>query len=149
MNARQKIKTPILHKNQILTDNNGIDKYATALDPTPIMSAHYIYDGLRRRIVKDVDGTFTRYVYDNEDIILELDGNNNQLAYYTHGQGIDEPISMQRAGQNYYFITDALGSIIKVVDTSGNTVNEYVYDSFGNMVSKTEGVTNYYTYYVQ
>jgi RHS repeat-associated protein len=49
-------------------------------------------------------------------------------------------------GQNYYFITDALGSTIKVVDTSGDTVNEYVYDSFGNMVSKTEGVTNYYTY---
>jgi YD repeat-containing protein len=117
-----------------------IEIFSNATSTVPIMSAHYIYDGLRRRILKDVDGSVTRYVYDNEDIILELDGAGTQLAYYTHGQGIDEPISMERNGQRYYYVTDALGSIIKVVDTSGNMVNEYVYDSFGNMVSKTEGV---------
>jgi RHS repeat-associated protein len=130
----------------VIRELTDIEIYTSETAPSPTMHAHYIYDGLRRRIVKDVDGTFTRYIYDNEDIILELDGTGAQLAYYTHGQGVDEPISMQRAGQNYYFITDALGSIIKIVDTSGDMVNEYVYDSFGNMVSKTEGVTNYYTY---
>jgi YD repeat-containing protein len=31
----------------------------------------YKYDGLGRRIEKDVDGKITRYVYDNEDILLE------------------------------------------------------------------------------
>jgi RHS repeat-associated protein len=110
------------------------------------MSAHYIYDGLRRRILKDVDGTVTRYVYDNEDIILELGGAGTQLAYYTHGRGIDEPISMVRGGSTYYYVTDALGSIVALTDDAGVVVNEYIYDSFGNMVYKVEGVTNPYTY---
>jgi len=38
--------------------------------------AGYRYDGLGRRIEKDVGGTITRYVYDNEDIVLEYDGAN-------------------------------------------------------------------------
>ena len=40
-------------------------------------SANYKYDGLGRRVEKDVINvatTVTRYVYDNEDILLELDG---------------------------------------------------------------------------
>ena len=35
----------------------------------------YRYDGLGRRIEKDTGGTLTQYVYDNEDILLEFDGN--------------------------------------------------------------------------
>jgi len=62
------------------------------------MYAHYVYDGLRRRIIKNVGGVQTRYVYDNEDIILELNGSGVQQAYYSHGPGIDEPISIERAG---------------------------------------------------
>ena len=42
--------------------------------------AQYRYDGLGRRIEKDVDNTVTRYVYDSEDILLEFDGTNTQLA---------------------------------------------------------------------
>lgn len=29
----------------------------------------------------------TPYIYDNEDILLELDGSNNITARYTHGPG--------------------------------------------------------------
>jgi len=120
--------------------------YTSTTAPTPTMSAHYIYDGLRRRIIKNVDGAIKRYVYDNEDIILELNASGVQQAYYTHGQGIDEPISIEHGGNTYYYIADGLGSIVKLVDASGNVVNEYVYDSFGNMVSKAEIVENPYRY---
>jgi RHS repeat-associated protein len=46
------------------------------------------------------------------------------------------------ATRPYYYIADGLGSIVKLTDSVGNMVNEYVYDSFGN----TEGITNPYTY---
>jgi YD repeat-containing protein len=52
----------------------------------------YKYDGLGRRVEKDVVSVtpkITRYVYDNEDILLELDGPNNIVARYTHGPGIE------------------------------------------------------------
>ena len=57
----------------------------------------YRYDGLGRRIEKDVAGVVTRYIYDNEDILLELDGSDKLLARYAHGPGIDEPLIMEPA----------------------------------------------------
>ena len=48
---------------------------------------NYKYDGLGRRIEKEViqvGTTVTRYIYDQEDILLELDGNNQIVARYTH-----------------------------------------------------------------
>ena len=43
------------------------------INGTPVGS--YRYDGLGRRIEKETSGTITQYVYDNEDILLEFDGN--------------------------------------------------------------------------
>ena len=49
----------------------------------------YKYDGLGRRIEKNVAGTITRYVYDGEDILLEYDGTNTFTARYSHGDQVD------------------------------------------------------------
>ena len=62
-------------------------------------TANYKYDGLGRRVEKEVitgSTTTTRYVYDNEDILLELNGANSIVARYTHGPGIDEPLIMEK-----------------------------------------------------
>jgi RHS repeat-associated protein len=106
----------------------------------------YKYDGLGRRIEKKVDTLVTKYVYDNEDIIFELDGNDSVVAIYTHGPGIDEPISVQRNGGKYYYHQDGLGSVTCITDTLGNVINTYLYDSFGNIKQKTGGLDNPYTY---
>jgi RHS repeat-associated protein len=106
----------------------------------------YKYDGLGRRIEKKVDTLVTKYVYDNEDIIFELDGNDSVVAIYTHGPGIDEPISVQRNGGKYYYHQDGLGSVTCITDTLGNVINTYLYDSFGNIKQKTGGLENPYTY---
>jgi RHS repeat-associated protein len=123
-----------------------IEEYSTISSSTPVSVSSYIYDGLGRRVAKNVDSVITKYLYDQEDILLESDDNDNMLARYTHGPGIDEPIIMERNGASYYYVADGLGSIVKLVDTVGTVVNNYVYDSFGNMLEKTEGVTNFYTY---
>jgi RHS repeat-associated protein len=95
--------------------------------------ATYRYDGLGRRIEKNVNGKITRYVYDNEDIILEYDGEGNLIAEYIHGPGIDEPLMMERDGEIYYFIADALGSIKALVDGEGGVRQMYEYDAFGGI----------------
>lgn len=88
----------------------------------------------------------TKYVYDNEDIIFEFDGNDSLIASYTHGPGIDEPISVQRDSAKYYYHQDGLGSITYITDTLGNVINTYLYDSFGNIMERTGGLDNPYTY---
>ena len=108
--------------------------------------AQYRYDGLGRRIEKNVDSVITRYVYSNEDILLEFDGTNTQIARYTHGLGIDEPLIMERGGQSFFYHTDGLGSIIDLTDSYGAVVQSYVYDSFGNIEQQVGSLVNPYTY---
>ena len=62
-------------------------------NPTAITTSTYRYDGLGRRIEKVANGQTTRYIYDGEDILLEYNGANVLQARYTHGPGIDEPLS--------------------------------------------------------
>jgi RHS repeat-associated protein len=109
-------------------------------------SAVYDYDGLGRRIRKNVNGVITKYVYDNGDILLELDGSNNIVARYTHGPKIDEPLSMDRGGQSSFYHADGLGSIVMLTDSAGSVVRSYIYDSFGNVVQQTGSLANSYTY---
>ena len=90
--------------------------------------AEYVYDGLGRRIQKDVNGAVTRYVYDGADILLEYDGTNFLLARTTHGPGIDNPVMVERdldssgtfeAGERFFYQTDGLGSVTELTDSTG------------------------------
>ena len=102
----------------------------------------YRYDGLERRIERDVAGVVTRYIYDNEDILLEFDGSDNLLARYAHGPGIDEPLIMERdldvsgefeAGERLFYHADGLGSVSDLTGTNGTVVQSYAYSSFGQI----------------
>ncbi len=108
--------------------------------------AQYRYDGLGRRIEKDVDSIVSRYVYDSEDILLEFDGTNTQTARYTHGLGTDEPLIMERGGQGLFYHSDGLGSITDLTDTNGIVAQSYIYDSFGNIDQQVGTLSNPYTY---
>ncbi len=98
-----------------------------------LFTANYKYDPFGRRIEKNVNGVITRYVYDREDILFELDGSGNIITEYVHGPGIDEPIAMLRNNQTYYYHADGLGSIIAITNSAGQVVQRYEYDSFGNI----------------
>jgi YD repeat-containing protein len=65
----------------------------------PGIVAEYRYDALGRRIAKVVNGVSTRFIYDNEDIVAEVDGTGAARAFYLHGPGIDEPLAAFREGR--------------------------------------------------
>ncbi len=103
-----------------------------------------------RRIEKDVNGVSTRFVYDNEDIVAEVDGTGASQAISLHGPGIAEPLAVSRrteAGFNrFIYHADGLGSITTLTDLSGTPVRTYTYDSFGRIVDETGTVIDPYTY---
>jgi RHS repeat-associated protein len=104
-------------------------------------TANYKYDGLGRRVEKEVitgSTTTTRYVYDNEDILLELSGANAIVARYTHGPGIDEPLIMEKNAQSFYYHADGLGSITELTTQTGTVVQRYTYSSFGKIESQLD-----------
>lgn len=108
---------------------------------SPTNTANYRYDGLGRRVEKEViagNTAVTKYVYDNEDILLELNGSNTIVARYTHGPGIDEPLITEKNNQSFYYHADGLSSITELTNQSGTVVQRYTYSSFGKVESQLD-----------
>ncbi len=114
-------------------------------------TVNYKYDGLGRRVEKEVTDTgvttIIQYIYDNEDILLELDGSNNIVARYTHGPGVDEPLIVEKNGVSSFYHGDGLGSITELTDHSGIVAQSYNYSSFGKIESQLDpGFVQPYTF---
>jgi RHS repeat-associated protein len=90
----------------------------------PGFTASFTYDVMGRRTSKTVNGQTKTYLYDGSDLISETG------AEYTFGPGIDQPLE-RKSGQNEYYLSDALGSVIGLADPSGAIKTSYNYSPFG------------------
>ncbi len=63
-------------------------------------------------------------------------------ARFTHGPGIDEPISIFRSGAYYSYHRDALGSVTRITDANRNTVTTYRYDGWGRATTESGTLPN-------
>jgi len=118
----------------------------------------YKYDPFGRRIEKKVTpsplvgegggegSTTTRYLYDNEDILFEYDTSGIAGNRYVHGPGIDAPLAVEQKNKMYYYHADGLGSIVALTDSAGGVVQDYQYDSFGNLKDQKNRIKQPYTY---
>lgn len=96
-------------------------------------TASYAYDALGRRIRKTTaDGTVLFY-YAGDDVIEEQDRSKALLATYLLGNGIDDMIKMNRKGNEYFYHTNHLGSVMGVTDRSSEVQERYEYDPFGKV----------------
>ena len=102
-------------------------------DALPSETITYAYDALGRRIEKNVNGNIKRYVYDNEDILMEFNKDNLFQKFYLHSLGIDDPLAVfdDNTEKIHYYHKDGLGNIISLTDESGDEKEKYVYDVFG------------------
>ena len=108
--------------------------------------------GLAKRLSKTVMGSDgmtiesqTRYLWDGDNIIGEEDDQGNVVEYLIMPFSLmDNIISMKRNGQDYYYLTDAMGSVYQVVDGAGDVVNSYDYTAWGEIrgAQTTEAVAN-------
>ncbi len=127
----------------------------TRIDFPDLTFAAYRYDGLGRRIEKDVNGNTIRYVYDGSDILLEYDGSNALLARYTHGPDIDDPLMLERdldssgtfeLTETFFYQIDGLGSITELTDSTGVVARTLVTDAYGRITQDTGGVAQPFIY---
>ena len=109
--------------------------------PSEVVS--YAYDAIGRRIEKNINGEIKRYIYDNEDILMEFNEENAFQKYYVQGMGIDNPLAMlvdNKETRNdledlkaYYYHKDGINSITSLTDKDGKEVEKYIYNAFGKM----------------
>ena len=99
----------------------------------------YGYDAFGNRSSVTTNGVTTRYTLDvNGNVLAEyVDG--VQTRNYNYGLSL---LGFSIGGEDYYFNSDMHGSTIAVTDGDGNSANSYFYDTFGNVLSSTEGVAN-------
>ncbi len=104
--------------SDITTYTFDYENKITRIDYPDETYSAYKYDALGRRIEKrDRSGNINCYYYDGQNFVAEHDGSNNLVANYVQGLGIDNPISMFRDGQTYWYHSDALGSIYQMTDS--------------------------------
>lgn len=104
-------------------------------------TATYLYDALGRRIQKTVGTEVTQYFYDDLQVIEERNGSNAVLATYVYGIWIDDILSMQRNGINYYYHANVQGSIAAITDDNGQVVERYEYSPYGETMIYTNDYT--------
>ncbi|MBX9680524.1 MAG: RHS repeat-associated core domain-containing protein, partial [Gemmataceae bacterium] len=124
------------------------------------LSATYKYDVYGNRIEKsaDADGVgagaavVTKYAYDgwnsakprpigneNWDVWADLTSAGAVSARYTRGDIVDQVFArMDASGNAYWLLTDRMGSVRDVIDSTGTVKNHINYDGFGNIVSETD-----------
>ena len=110
--------------------------------------ATYTYNALNQRIgVKD-NGTQTWTVYDGTSAdanpYADFNGSGTLTERYLFGPGVvngavvDQILARTSSGgTTAWYLTDKLGSVRDIVNTSGTELDHVVYDSFGNIVTET------------
>ena len=110
----------------------------------------YTYDLYGRRIQKTVNGMVTNFLWDEDNISLELNENNQPIRRYVYGVGMDNveghfeyaeatsnPFATDKKGW-YTYIKDQVGTIYKTFSHgTSQVVNSRAYDTFGNLISQS------------
>ncbi len=99
-------------------------------------SFSYTFDAFGRRVRKVGPGVDVSFVHDGVHVIEERDGGDDSLvARYVYGAAIDECVRMERGGASFYYHRDRLGSVVNLSNSSGDLVESYKYDAWGNVDS--------------
>ena len=105
----------------------------------------YAYDAFGRRQAKTVNGTTTQFLYDGQQPMQERTSSNTLGASLLTG-GIDELFSRSADGATQSFLTDALGSTLRLTDGAGAKVVDYSYEAYGKASNDNAASTNTFQY---
>ena len=103
----------------------------------------FIHDPFGRRIAKKVNGTTVeKYLWKDQSTLLAVyDRNDNLLQRYTYADA-RMPVSMTAGEATYFLLTDQVGTLRAVTDTTGAIVKRIDYDSFGNIIADSNPAFN-------
>ncbi|RNB70857.1 hypothetical protein EDM52_16540 [Brevibacillus invocatus] len=103
----------------------------------------YYADGLRA--TKKENSSETKYVYVNGVVVEELDGSNQVKAQNVWGNELLFRKDFATNQKGYYGF-NSHGDVVSITDNAGNVVNQYDYDSWGNVTARVDGMSNPFLY---
>jgi len=100
--------------------------------------AEYTYRPDSLRIAKTVNGEETRHIWDGMNMIADVKGDN--VVVFIRG------INLIRSTEHGWYLFNARGDVVQLLDNNGNIIREYRYDAFGVERFKDENDTNPFRY---
>jgi RHS repeat-associated protein len=99
----------------------------------------YIVDSDGRRVGKKAGGVLVQgFLYKNQMVVAELDGDHNVVSRFIYATPDYVPDAMVKGGANYRIIRDHTGSPRLVVHAETGTVAQRLdYDAYGNITRDT------------
>ena len=122
------IGNPLSYRNGLSFEWTG-KKLTEVVNRDNVISYTYNCDGIRTS--KSVNGEKTVYYYDGKMLIAEEIHDN--IIWYTYNRE-SEVVGFEYKNEMYYYEKNGQSDIISIVDKSGNTISEYVYDTWGNVI---------------
>ena len=123
------------YKNQM---TSAVEKTSSG---TVLQSEQYTYDVEGRLIGVNVNGTQQRWtVFDGSNPYMDFNGAGTAVTmwYVTDPSAYATFYARVSASDSTnWYVTDMLGSVRQIVDTSGNTLDAMVYDPWGKIVSES------------
>lgn len=113
---------------------------ATTLDGKTV-AYKYTGDGLLYE--RSENGTVTRYYYDGQALLAEADVTNGEPVLKTrYVGGSDLAMQEDANGTKAYYLQNAHGDIVSLLDSASNVLNRYEYDIWGQPMVADEQVNN-------
>ncbi|OUL29670.1 hypothetical protein BV378_05730, partial [Nostoc sp. RF31YmG] len=107
----------------------------------------YRYDAQGIRVAQIVDGVETRFLVDTlqqyPQVLAEYDAAGNIKSSYVYGKDL---ISQSQGSEKFFYHTDGLGSTKVLTNASGQETTRYLYDAFGNLLSRVGSSDNAYLF---
>ncbi len=101
------------------------------------------YNGEGFRVEKQVDGVITRYLYEYDKVVLELDVTGGQTGRNVYGTNL----LMRTAGtETYIYMYNGHADVTALLRPDGTVAATYYYDAFGNIADTTGSASNSITY---
>ncbi|KPV61171.1 hypothetical protein QJ48_01470 [Paenibacillus sp. A3] len=107
----------------------------------------YRYNGDGLLYERTENGQTVRYYYDGANIIAEgtvTNGSAALKARYIRGNGL--AARADASGAKTYYLHNGHGDVVGLTDGSGNILNQYTYDIWGNPLTVTEQVPQPFRY---
>jgi len=104
----------------------------------------YGYDPLGRRVRRTADGYSRYFVYEDDDLLLELGPDGMPTRSYVHLPGTDRPLSVREYHPGnyepmYYYLLERPGHVKGLLDSSGALIGEYAYLPYGEPIATNKG----------
>ena len=142
-------------------DNNG--NLLTVTEGSKVTK--YTYDGFNRLVDSTMpDGSYMMNIYDPENLRMAVYENGSRYDFTTDRgsvivetdkagklvsrniRGINLIAQKDANGTLSYYLHNAHGDVVNLVNGSGEVQNSYTYDAFGNTLSYAEKVSNRFMY---